>query len=292
MTRVAPSMLKPSIREWRNYSSRTPAGAWNGSSSGVKRRACPTRSCSRRWRASTRSFGRVIHRNCSRGSHASRPPGMRSGIVAAAAARPARRWRRIFRRCSPPTRARTDRRGEAAPARVVLGGARRALGAGRGLGGPGDRGAGAALVRRAGVLRRGAARGAARRAARGVDLSASAVRRCASSTGRFADFYGNVVGPYWPPERRHVEANYTTLPFPVRRTAAPAVRARAALESRAGAGLREQLVGDHALPQGAKAATRCRCCAPRSQPLWPAAGDAVEVRMPIVLRAGRLRAAG
>jgi SAM-dependent methyltransferase len=32
----------------------------------------------------------------------------------------------------------------------------------------------------------------------------------------FLDFYTKVVGPYWPPERRHVEANYTTLPFPFR----------------------------------------------------------------------------
>jgi SAM-dependent methyltransferase len=31
----------------------------------------------------------------------------------------------------------------------------------------------------------------------------------------FLDFYHDVVGPYWPPERRHIEANYTTLPpFP------------------------------------------------------------------------------
>jgi SAM-dependent methyltransferase len=32
----------------------------------------------------------------------------------------------------------------------------------------------------------------------------------------FVDFYSNVVGPYWPAGRRHVEANYTTLPFPFR----------------------------------------------------------------------------
>jgi SAM-dependent methyltransferase len=30
----------------------------------------------------------------------------------------------------------------------------------------------------------------------------------------FQDFYSNVVGPYWPAGRKHVEANYTTLPFP------------------------------------------------------------------------------
>jgi SAM-dependent methyltransferase len=27
-------------------------------------------------------------------------------------------------------------------------------------------------------------------------------------------FYHEVVGPYWPPDRRHVEAGYRTLPFP------------------------------------------------------------------------------
>jgi ubiquinone/menaquinone biosynthesis C-methylase UbiE len=27
-------------------------------------------------------------------------------------------------------------------------------------------------------------------------------------------FYQDVVGPYWPPERRHVESGYQTLPFP------------------------------------------------------------------------------
>lgn len=32
----------------------------------------------------------------------------------------------------------------------------------------------------------------------------------------FLDFYSNVVGPYWPAGRRHIEANYTTLPFPFR----------------------------------------------------------------------------
>jgi SAM-dependent methyltransferase len=32
----------------------------------------------------------------------------------------------------------------------------------------------------------------------------------------FFDFYSNVVGPYWPAGRRHIEANYATLPFPFR----------------------------------------------------------------------------
>jgi ubiquinone/menaquinone biosynthesis C-methylase UbiE len=28
------------------------------------------------------------------------------------------------------------------------------------------------------------------------------------------DLSAQVVGPCWPPQRRHVESNYTTLPFP------------------------------------------------------------------------------
>lgn len=34
-------------------------------------------------------------------------------------------------------------------------------------------------------------------------------------------FYHEVVGPYWPPERRHVEQGYASLPFPFRRIASP-----------------------------------------------------------------------
>jgi SAM-dependent methyltransferase len=37
----------------------------------------------------------------------------------------------------------------------------------------------------------------------------------------FDDFYRTVVGPYWPPERRHVELRYTTLEFPTPRVAVP-----------------------------------------------------------------------
>ncbi|HEX9138988.1 MAG TPA: class I SAM-dependent methyltransferase, partial [Steroidobacteraceae bacterium] len=35
-------------------------------------------------------------------------------------------------------------------------------------------------------------------------------------------FYRDVVGPYWPPERRYVESAYQTLPFPTPELAAPA----------------------------------------------------------------------
>ena len=35
-------------------------------------------------------------------------------------------------------------------------------------------------------------------------------------------FYDNVVGAFWPPERRYVEQGYQTLPFPWREARAPA----------------------------------------------------------------------
>jgi SAM-dependent methyltransferase len=34
-------------------------------------------------------------------------------------------------------------------------------------------------------------------------------------------FYHQVIGPYWPPERRHVETGYRELPFPFARIATP-----------------------------------------------------------------------
>jgi len=38
------------------------------------------------------------------------------------------------------------------------------------------------------------------------------------------EFYTDVVGDYWPPERRYVEAAYRNLPFPLHEIAAPPLR--------------------------------------------------------------------
>jgi hypothetical protein len=37
------------------------------------------------------------------------------------------------------------------------------------------------------------------------------------------DFYRDVVGPYWPRERRHVEESYRNLPLPVAAIEAPSL---------------------------------------------------------------------
>lgn len=38
---------------------------------------------------------------------------------------------------------------------------------------------------------------------------------------RFRQFYDTEIGPFWPPERRHVESGYADLPFPFRRIPVP-----------------------------------------------------------------------
>jgi SAM-dependent methyltransferase len=42
-----------------------------------------------------------------------------------------------------------------------------------------------------------------------------------------SDFYWNVAGPYWPPERRHVDNGYSDLPFPFEPIAVPPFSMRA-----------------------------------------------------------------
>ena len=37
------------------------------------------------------------------------------------------------------------------------------------------------------------------------------------------DYYSNIVGPYWPPERVLVEEGYRTIPFPFEEIAAPRI---------------------------------------------------------------------
>jgi SAM-dependent methyltransferase len=40
-------------------------------------------------------------------------------------------------------------------------------------------------------------------------------------------FYYEIIGPYWPPERQHVETGYRLLPFPFREETAPRLAMRA-----------------------------------------------------------------
>jgi SAM-dependent methyltransferase len=108
---------------------------------------------------------------------------------------------------------------------------------------------------------------------------------------RFLDFYTGVVGPHWPPERRHVEANYTTLPFPFAEIPHPsfALELRWNLEQVLGYVSSWSATSRYRKTEGRDPLPRLRTAL---APLWPDAGRELSVRMRIVLRAGRLRAAG
>jgi ubiquinone/menaquinone biosynthesis C-methylase UbiE len=43
----------------------------------------------------------------------------------------------------------------------------------------------------------------------------------AAADALLQEFYAHTVGPYWPPERHHVESGYQSLPFPQPELAAP-----------------------------------------------------------------------
>ena len=254
-----------------------------------KKAACRTPPCSPPSRASTRTSGRAIHRSCSRGSRACRRRATRSGTAAAAAARRASRWRSISQvvhatdvAAEQIAAARPHPRVRYSVAPAEQSGLRRRVG------GPGDRGAGAALVRRRCVLCRGAPRRAARRAAGGVELSAPAVRRCGARPA-----FPRFLHAAW--SGRTGRPNGGTSKPTTRRCRFRSEEMRARRRSGSSStgtfeqviGLREQLVRDRALSQGARRRTRCRCCANRSAAAWPGEGATRRVRMPLGLRAGR-----
>ena len=113
----------------------------------------------------------------------------------------------------------------------------------------------------------------------------------AALDGLFLEFYSGVVGPYWPPERRHIEANYSTLPpFPEELgfEELPHPQFGLALEW----GL-EQVLGYVSSWSATARYRKDRGGDPvpllreSLQPQWPSSGIAT-VRMPIGLRAARL----
>lgn len=99
-------------------------------------------------------------------------------------------------------------------------------------------------------------------------------------------FYDNVVGPYWPPERVHVERGYTDLPFPFETIEAPSFHLETAwiLEEYLGyigtwSALRRYRAqtGDDPLPALRR----------ELEPFWGEPTIARTVRWPLALRAGR-----
>jgi SAM-dependent methyltransferase len=104
----------------------------------------------------------------------------------------------------------------------------------------------------------------------------------------FAEFYGSVVGPYWPAGRKHVESNYTTLPFPFEELPHPPF----GLELQWGF---EQVLG-YVSSWSATAKYRESLGADplpwlrdRLGAVWPAPEAPAALRMPLGMRVARLR---
>lgn len=101
------------------------------------------------------------------------------------------------------------------------------------------------------------------------------------------DYYQNTVGPYWPPERRHIETGYRTFEFPFPELAAPAFTMEADWSV-------QQLLG---YLDTWSASRRCATMTGRDPiaALSPAIADAWgdmptrKVQWPLSLRVGRVR---
>jgi len=108
---------------------------------------------------------------------------------------------------------------------------------------------------------------------------------------RFFAFYSEVVGPYWPPERRHLESWYQTLPFPFEEMETPQfglelswnIDQVAGYVSSWSATVRyAQALGTDPVPHLRESLSAA----------WPPEAASVPIRMTIGLRVGKLAQAG
>ena len=104
----------------------------------------------------------------------------------------------------------------------------------------------------------------------------------------FFAFYSQVVGPYWPPERRHVEDGYKSLSFPFEEVETPqfGFDLNWNLEQLAGYASSWSATARYRQALGTDPVPRLR---ESMSAVWPANGASVPLRMPIGLRVGRLR---
>jgi SAM-dependent methyltransferase len=101
-----------------------------------------------------------------------------------------------------------------------------------------------------------------------------------------ADFYTNVVGEYWPPERRFVESGYMNLPFPFQEVAAPALQLKMEwdLDALMGYVSTWSAVQRYKKVRGADPLAQLR---ERVEPVWNSGEKLRSVVWPLHLRVGR-----
>lgn len=100
------------------------------------------------------------------------------------------------------------------------------------------------------------------------------------------DFYRNVVGPYWPPERKMVDDRYRSLPFPFEPVTTPAFAIHTEWT-------RNDLLGYLGTWSATRAYVKANGCDPlidfgeRLKPLWPDPDLEKTLRWPLHMRVGR-----
>jgi len=104
-------------------------------------------------------------------------------------------------------------------------------------------------------------------------------------------FYGEALGPYWPPERRHVEDGYRALLFPFEEVAAPALEIRTTWTLAKLLGYVDTWSAVRALEEarGAAEVEAFRC---EMAEVWGEPGEVRTVRWPLSLRVGRVERNG
>jgi hypothetical protein len=100
------------------------------------------------------------------------------------------------------------------------------------------------------------------------------------------EFYHGIVGPYWPPERRLVEAGYQGIAFPFAAVSTPPFNMEERWERAHLLGyLRSwSATGRFVEAQGVDPVAALE---QRLAPLWADAGSTRKVSWPVVLRVGR-----
>lgn len=103
---------------------------------------------------------------------------------------------------------------------------------------------------------------------------------------RVQTFYRETVGPYWPPERKHVESGYSTLPFPFVEISSPAFDMETlwSLPELLGYFRSWSATGRYIAANGSDPVD---ALAAELAPLWGAQGLKRRVTWPLSLRVGR-----
>jgi len=100
------------------------------------------------------------------------------------------------------------------------------------------------------------------------------------------DFYRNVVGPFWPPERKMVDDRYHSLPFPFDSITAPGFVISTEWS-------RDDLLGYLGTWSATRAYIKAKGSDPltelgqRLMPMWPNSAEKKTLRWPVHLRVGR-----